>query len=48
MSVGRNEWAGMGLFALIGGAIGFVVLSTSGAAIGALVGIAAYAVAGYI
>jgi hypothetical protein len=22
----RNEWVGMGLFALIGGAIGFVVL----------------------
>ena len=42
----RNEWAGMGLFALIGGAIGFVVLSTTGSAIGALVGIAAYTVAG--
>ena len=44
----RNELAGMGLFALIGGAIGFLVLSTTGAAIGALVGIAAYAVAGSI
>jgi hypothetical protein len=44
----RNEWAGMGLFALIGGAVGFVVLSTTGAAIGVLVGIAAYAVAGYM
>lgn len=44
----RNEWAGMGLFALIGGAIGFVVLSTSGAAIGVLVGVAAYVVVGYI
>jgi len=42
----RNEWAGMGLFALIGGAIGFVVLSTTGAAIGVLVGIGAYTVAG--
>ena len=44
----RNEWAGMGLFALIGGAIGFLVLSTSGAAIGVLVGIAAYTLAGYL
>jgi hypothetical protein len=44
----RNEWAGMGLLALIGGAIGFVVLSTTGAAIGALVGIVAYTVAGYM
>lgn len=44
----RNEWAGMGLLALIGGAIGFVVLSTAGAAVGVLVGIAAYAVAGYM
>ena len=44
----RNEWAGMGLFALMGGAIGFVVLSTTGAAVGVLVGIAAYAVAGYM
>ena len=44
----RNEWAGMGLFALIGGAVGFVMLSATGAAIGALVGVAAYAVAGYL
>ena len=44
----RNEWAGMGLFALIGGAIGFVMLNATGAAIGALVGVAAYAVAGYL
>ena len=44
----RNEWAGMGLFALMGGAIGFVVLNTTGAAIGALVGIGAYAIAGYL
>ena len=44
----RNEWAGMGLFALIGGAIGFVVLSTTGAAIGVLVGVCAYTVAGYM
>jgi hypothetical protein len=44
----RNEWAGMGLFALIGGAIGFVVLSATGTAVGALVGVAAYAVAGYL
>jgi hypothetical protein len=44
----RNEWAGMGLLALIGGAIGFVVLSTTGAAIGALIGIVGYAVAGYM
>jgi hypothetical protein len=42
----RNEWAGMGLFAVMGAAIGFVVLSTTGAAIGVLVGIGAYAVAG--
>ena len=44
----RNEWAGMGLFALIGGAIGFVVLNTTGAAIGVVVGIAAYTVAGFM
>ena len=44
----RNEWAGMGLFALIGGAVGFVLLNTTGAAVGALAGIAAYAVAGYL
>ena len=44
----RNELAGMGLFVLIGGAIGFVVLSTTGAAVGALVGVVAYAVAGYL
>jgi len=44
----RNEWAGMGLFALMGGAIGFVVLSTTGAGVGVLVGIAAYAIAGYM
>ena len=44
----RNELAGMGLFALIGGAIGFVVLSTTGAAVGALVGVVTYAVAGYL
>ena len=42
----RHELAGMGLFALIGGAIGFVVLSATGAAVGVLVGIAAYTVAG--
>ena len=44
----RNEWAGMGLFALIGGAVGFVVLSTTGAAVGIFVGIVAYTVAGYM
>ena len=44
----RNEWAGMGLFALMGGAVGFVVLSATGAAIGVLVGIVAYAVAGIV
>jgi len=43
-----SELAGMGLFALIGGAIGFLVLSTTGAAVGVLVGVAAYAVAGSI
>jgi hypothetical protein len=46
--MGKNAWAGMGLFALIGGAIGFVVLSVTGAAVGVLVGIAAYTVAGYV
>ena len=44
----RNEWAGMGLIALIGGAIGFVVLSATGAAIGAVIGIVGYTVAGYM